>query len=323
MPIIHKSTFRRSRLLPNGHFETIYPALFRKVEGVDYERERFTLSDGDFVDLDWLDNGSRKLILLTHGLEGDSGRQYVKGMAKFFYDEKKWDVLAWNCRSCSGEMNRALRLYHHGEISDIGEVIAHTLQRKAYHTVVLAGFSMGGNISMKYLGIMGRNKPDPVRACIAFSSPTDLEAGAEVLDHPSNFIYRRRFLHFLKIKMEKKSEQYPGAVDLSRFKYIRHWRDFDEYFSAPLNRFRDAAEFYEVASAKNFMAGTVVPTLLVSALNDPILPPNCYPKDICEHHKMIYLEMPKHGGHVGFWRPGEKYAWSERRTAEFLETAGL
>ena len=319
MPLIQKSSYRRSRLLRNGHLETIYPAIFRKIEGVDYERERLTLSDGDFVDLDWLDNGSLNLILLTHGLEGNSGKQYVKGMAKFFYEEKKWDVLAWNCRSCSGEINRAQRMYHHGETGDIGEVIQHALRRKNYHTIVLAGFSMGGNISMKYLGVHGKNKPEPIRACIAFSSPTDLEAGAEVLDHPSNFIYRRRFLHYLKIKIEKKNEQHPGVLDLTNFKNIKTWRDFDEYFSAPLNQFQDAAEFYRMASAKNFMAGTVVPTLLVSAKNDPILPPACYPKNICERHEHIFLEMPKHGGHVGFWKPGEKYAWSERRAAAFLE----
>lgn len=319
MPLIHTSTYRRSPLLLNGHLETIYPALFRKIDDVHYERERLTLSDGDFVDLDWLDNGSRNLILLTHGLEGDSGRQYVKGMARFFYKEKKWDVLAWNCRSCSGEINRALRMYHHGEIGDIGEVIQHALHRKNYDAVVLAGFSMGGNISMKYLGVHGKDKPGPIRACIAFSSPTDLEAGALVLDHPSNFIYRRRFLHYLKIKIEQKNEQHPGVLDLSRFKNIKIWRDFDEYFSAPLNHFEDAAEFYRVASAKNFMAGTDVPTLLVSAQNDPILPPACYPKDICRQHDKIYLETPKHGGHVGFWRPGEKYAWSEKRAATFLE----
>lgn len=319
MPLIRQSTYRRSPLLRNGHLETIYPALFRKIEGADYERERLTLSDGDFVDLDWLDGDSRRLILLTHGLEGNSGKQYVKGMAKFFYREKKWDVLAWNCRSCSGEMNRARRLYHHGEIGDIGEVIGHALRRKNYHTVVLAGFSMGGNISMKYLGVQGRDKPEPIRACIAFSSPTDLEAGAEILNDRSNFIYRRRFLHYLKIKLVKKNEQYPGLLDLTRFKNIKTWRDFDDFFSAPLTNMEDAAAFYRMASAKNFMAGTDVPTLLVSAKNDPILPPQCYPKDVCERHPKLFLEMPEHGGHVGFWRPGDEYAWSERRAAAFLD----
>lgn len=318
MPILPSSTYRRSRLLVNGHLETIYPGVFRKVKNVDYERERLTLSDGDFVDLDWLENGSRNLLLLSHGLEGDSSRQYVAGMASYFY-KKKWDVLAWNCRSCSGEMNRKLRMYHHGEIGDIGEVIAHALKAKDYERIVLIGFSMGGNISMKYLGVNGKEIPDPVSACVAFSSPTDLKAGAEILDKPSNRLYFQRFLHYLKIKIEKKNEMFPGVVDLENFKKIKVWRDFDEYFTAPLIGLKNAAEFYQIGSAKNFMAGITIPTLLVNAVNDPILPPACFPTDICQAHEKIYLEMPEHGGHCGFWRPGQEHAWSERRAWGFVK----
>ena len=316
MPVIAKSTFRRSPFLFNGHIETIYPALFRKVTDVPYERERLILSDGDFVDLDWLDNGSRCLVLISHGLEGNSSRQYVAGMARFF-SNKKWDVLAWNCRSCSGEMNKASQLYHHGEIGDIGEVISHTLKTKNYEKIVLIGFSMGGNISMKYIGVHGKELPSAVKACVAFSSPTDLEAGANILDHSSNFIYKRRFLKNLKIKLEHKNEQYPGSINLSAFPTIKVWRDFDELYSAPMNKFANAAAFYKNASAKNFLAGITIPTLLVQAKNDPILPIECYPTDLCNKLEKVFLEIPKHGGHVGFWRPGEQFSWAERRAFEF------
>ncbi len=318
MPVLHLSTYRRSPLLRNGHIESIYPALFRKVNGFQYERERLELPDDDFVDLDWLDYSSLKLILLTHGLEGDSSRQYVRGMARLF-SEKKWDVLAWNCRSCSGEMNRRQRMYHHGEIGDIGEVIGHALNQKDYETIVMAGFSMGGNITMKYLGVHGKEVPPPIRAAVAFSSPTDLRAGAEMLDHRSNFVYRDRFMRYLKVKMEKKSAQYPGVVDLEKFKEIKVWRDFDEFFSAPLNGFSSADDFYEKASAKNFMPGIRIPTLLVQAKNDPILPAACYPIELCRAHPHVFLETPAHGGHCGFWRPGEQYAWSERRAWAFVQ----
>lgn len=319
MPLIDKSAYRRSPVLPNGHFETIYPALFRKVEQVPYERERIEMTDGDFIDLDWLDGSHRRLLLLTHGLEGSTDRHYMQGMARIFF-ENKWDVLAWNCRSCSGEINRSQRMYHHGEIGDISEVIQHALRTKDYETIVLVGFSMGGNINMKYLGVHGLEKPEPVCACVAFSSPTDIEAGAYVLDKPYNMIYRKRFLHHLKIKMVKKNEQYPGVLDLENFNKIKIWRDFDEFFSAPLNGFRDAAEFYQQASAKNFMPGIAVPVLLVQALNDPILPPECYPVNLCENHPHIFLEMPTHGGHVGFWQPGRKFAWSEERALQFVNS---
>ncbi len=317
MPVLHKSTFRRSPFLLNGHFESIYPALFRKVRDVNYRRERLTLSDGDFVDLDWLDNNSRHLAILTHGLEGDSSRQYVAGMARFF-SEKKWDALAWNCRSCSGEMNRKLRMYHHGEIGDIGEVINHALKVRDYKNIVLIGFSMGGNISMKYLGVHGKSIPPAIKACVSFSSPTDLEAGAEILDRPSNFIYKKRFLHYLKEKLEKKNDQFPGELNISNFNHIKIWRDFDEFYSAPMNGFENAEAFYRNASAKNFMPGITIPTLLVQAKNDPILPDACYPIEICKTMSNIFLEMPVHGGHVGFWRPGEFYSWSEKRAWEFV-----
>lgn len=316
MPLLPHSSYRRSPLLFNGHLESIYPAIFRET-AVPYERERLTLSDGDFVDLDWLDRGSRSLVLLTHGLEGDSSRQYVAGMANLF-SEKKWDVLAWNCRSCSGEMNRKLRLYHHGEIGDIGEVIAHALRTKDYERVALIGFSMGGNINLKYLGVHGKEVPGPISGCVAFSCPTDLKAGSEALDEPSNRIYKKRFLHYLRIKIEQKNEQFPGVVDLANFEKIKVWKDFDNYFSAPLIGVQDADEFYRIASARNFMPGITVPTLVVQALNDPILPPACFPKDICEASPLLFLELPRHGGHCGFWRPSEKVSWSERRAWEFL-----
>ena len=317
MPVFKNSTYRRSPFLFNGHLETIYPALFRKINDVKYERERLTLSDGDFVDLDWLDSRSRSLVLLSHGLEGNSSRQYLAGMVRMFSD-KKWDVLAWNCRSCSGEMNRQLRMYHHGEIGDIGEVIAHALKVKDYEKVVMVGFSMGANISMKYLGVLGKNVPPPISACVAFSAPTDLEAGALILDNPFNIIYKKRFLKNLRIKLEVKNEQFPGAIEIDKFDSIRAWRDFDELYSAPMNKFANAAEFYENASAKNFMAGITLPTLLVQALNDPILPAECYPVDLCSNLQNVFLEMPKHGGHVGFWRPGERYSWAEQRAFSFI-----
>ena len=318
MPVLNSSSYRPSPFFRNGHIETIYPALFRKINDVKYERERLTLSDGDFIDLDWLDNGSRNLIILTHGLEGSSDRQYIAGMARFFY-EKKWDALAWNCRSCSGEMNLKFRLYHHGEIGDIGEVIQYALQLKNYEKIILAGFSMGGNISMKYLGVNGKEIPPAIKGCVAFSSPTDIEAGADILDKASNYIYKNRFLKQLKKKLFIKNEQFPGRLDMGRFKEINKWRDFDEIYSAPLNGYADAAAFYEDASAKNFIPNITVPTLLVQAKNDPILPEECYPKDLCKKLENIFLEIPEHGGHVGFWKPGERYAWSERRAWEFVQ----
>lgn len=160
MPIIHSPYPGPPAYQYNGHLQTIIPSLTRKVTGIPYERERLVLTDGDFVDLDWIKAGKSRLVVLTHGLEGDSNRQYIRGTAKLFA-QHNYDVLAWNCRSCSGEMNQAFRLYNHGEIGDLGEVIDHALRTIGYQEVVLVGYSMGGNITLKYLGVHGNRLPMP------------------------------------------------------------------------------------------------------------------------------------------------------------------
>ena len=300
----------------NGHLQTIAPGVLRRVTGVQYTRERITTADGDFLDLDWIRNGHKRLAVLTHGLEGNSERQYIRGTAKLFA-QHGWDVLAWNCRSCSGEMNRAFRMYHHGDTEDIGAVIRHALTGGAYRTVVLVGYSMGANITMKYLGVSGAQAPAEIAAAAVFSAPCDLESGAEVLDRWDNAFYRRRFLRALAGKIRHKDAQYPGRLELDRLSAVRRWRDFDEWFSAPICGYRDAADFYRNASAKNFIDGIRVPTLLVNAANDPILTPECMPADIARRHAFFHFEQPPAGGHCGFMQPNDAFSWAERRALEF------
>ncbi len=316
MPLVPQSSYLHIPPLQwNGHLQTIIPALTRKVK-VPYERERLELSDGDFVDLDWLDKGSRRLVLLSHGLEGNSRRSYIQGTARFFAAQG-WDALAWNCRSCSGEMNRKLRLYNHGEIGDLGEVIRHALRTKDYECIVLVGFSMGGSITLKYLGVQGKELPAPVAKGIAFSTPCDLESSIRTLELPKNRFYKNRFFNKLRKKIELKARQFPGAIDLRGFSRIKSWRDFDELFSAPLNGFRNAKDFYRQASCVNFIAGIRVPALLVNALNDPILSPECSPVALAQNHPKLFLETPAKGGHVGFTLHRHDHSWMEYRAWEF------
>ena len=302
----------------NGHLQTIIPSLTRAVPGVTYERERLTLTDGDFVDLDWIDSGQKRLVILTHGLEGDSNRQYIRGTAKLFA-EHAYDVLAWNCRSCSGEMNRAFRLYNHGEIGDFGEVITHALRTKKYEHVMLIGYSMGGNITLKYLGVQGSQLPSAIKGGMAISAPTDLGASAVLLDRPSNRFYRNRFMKKLLVKISQKAALFPGRLDMNKLRLVKHWRDFDNFFSAPVNNYRDADDFYTQASAVNFMAGTTVPTLLLNAQNDPLLSTECSPTWLAETHKHIFLETPRTGGHVGFQIVRDPYTYAERRALWFAQ----
>ena len=321
MPVIDSAYAGPPRYQYSAHLQTIVPSLARRIRGITYQRERLTLTDGDFVDLDWLraaaDMPQRtRLVVLTHGLEGDSHRHYIKGTAKLFH-ENGFDVLAWNCRSCSGEMNRAFRLYNHGEIGDIGEVIARAQRTRPYEDIILVGYSMGGNISLKYAGVHGANLPTAVKKVIAISAPTDLKASASLLDLRSNSFYRNRFMEKLVLKIGQKAVLFPGRLDMTRLAQVRSWKDFDDFFSAPVNGYRDADDFYGQASAINFMPGLTVPTLLLNAQNDPLLSPECSPAWLAEQLPHFFLETPRLGGHVGFMRPGDVHTYAERRALAF------
>lgn len=320
MPLLERSAFPGAPFWQyNGHLQTLVPGILRRVEGIDYARERIETPDGDFLDLDWIINGNPRLLIITHGLEGNSTRQYVMGAAKLF-SQNGYDVLAWNCRSCSGEMNRAFRMYHHGDTDDISAIVNHALCAGRYHKVVMLGYSMGANITLKHLGTQGEKLPSAIKAAAVFSAPCDLRSGAEVLDRWDNAIYRRRFLKALAGKMHAKSVQYPGRIDVSMLPKVKRWRDFDEWFSAPVCGYRDADDFYTQASARHFIDGIRIPTLLANAANDPILTPECMPHEQARKHDFFHFEMPPEGGHCGFQTRGnDEYSWSERRSLEFCD----
>lgn len=322
MPLITESSYPGPPLLQRGgHLQSMIPGVFRRVKGVDYQRERIETADGDFLDLDWLrgSQAGNRLMIVTHGLESSSAASYCMGTAKLFR-QNGWDALAWNCRSCSGEMNRKFKMYHHGDTSDLAAVVQHAIDTGPYQTIVLVGFSMGGNISLKYVGTGGDQLPPQVKAAVAFSAPCDIRAGSDVLDRWDNWIYKARFMSYLTKKIHQKARQFPGRLDVSKLKLVKRWYDFDEYFSAPICGFASADEFHQQASAKNFVGGTRIPTLLVSALNDPILTPECFPVELAQEHPFFYLELSSGGGHCGFQtKGGGEFSWAEKRALGFVE----
>jgi uncharacterized protein len=317
MPLIEKSSFPGHPYRQfHKHLQTIVPA-FRKINDIKYQRERIETADGDFLDLDWISNGSKKLVILTHGLEGNSQRAYMRGMAKKFSGEG-WDVLAWNCRSCSGQINRALRLYNHGEIEDIGTVVEHAIRKNGYESVVLIGFSMGGNISLKYAGVNAGRLPKEVKTVVAFSAPLDMGSSTNLLKKWDNFLYKRLFVTGLTRKALIKAEMHPGQIDASKLLLLKDWGKLVEFFSVDINGYKSTEDFYFHGSAVNFIENIAIPSLIVQAQNDPMLSPECMPFALCKNHKFIYLETPKKGGHVGFQRRDIEGAfWSEARALEW------
>lgn len=290
--------------------------MFFKVEGVKFQRERIETSDGDFLDLDWISNSKNKLIILTHGLEGGSDRHYMKRPAKFF-SEKGWDVLAWNCRGCGGELNRLAKTYHHGFIDDLSLIIDHALS-KGYEEVVLIGYSMGGNITLKYLGVKSEFIDARIKAAVGFSVPCHLEDSSAEINRRKNRFYEKRFLRKLKKKIDQKVDQFPELrADWNR---IKDFSDFNHRFTMPIYGFETEQAFYDQARSDVFLPKIKVPTLLVNAQNDPMLGEKNYPYEFAEAAKNVWLETPKYGGHVGFTMRGKEYSWMEYRANEFIES---
>ncbi len=318
MPLIQSSSYRAPLFFRNGHLQTIYPTIGRKLSPALYQRERIITPDDDFLDLDWSRVGSRKLALLSHGLEGNTYRHYMIGMATRM-NRHGWDALAWNYRACSGEINRRLRMYHNGCIDDLDCVIQHALSTGLYDAVVLIGFSLGGNLTLMYLGSMGGNVDQRIHGSVAFSVPCDLKAGALELAKTKNCFYMKQFLVSLHRKIRLKMEQMPGIIHDDGYDRIKDFRGFDDRYTAPINGFKDAEDYWEKCSSKKFLSTIQIPTLIVNAVDDPFLADACYPIEQAMNSRYVFLEMPVHGGHVGFVQFNEEgNYWSENRAAEFL-----
>lgn len=319
MPVLPSPDFKAPLSQFSQHLQTIVPSLFRKVAFHYQERERLELPDGDFVDLDWhrIHKGNRKLIIITHGLEGDSHRHYVLGMASLF-SQNGYDALGWNCRSCSGEMNRLPRFYHHGDAGDLRYVIQHAIDQYAYEEIVLAGFSMGGSLSLRAVGEFPDRVPVAVKKVIGFSVPCDLLSSVKMLSEGFNTVYGSRFLRKLGIKIREKEKIFPELISSAGYEKIKHFVDFDNRYTAPLHGFTDAYDFYTKASVKPLLPNIKVPSLLVQAKNDSFLSAACYCEEEAENNPYLFLEMPEQGGHCGFMQRGSPYSWAELRALAFV-----
>ena len=317
MPILSSSYTQAPLFYLNGHFETIIPSIWRKIEGVSYEREKTDTPDGDFLNLDWSRVEGERLLIVSHGLEGDSQRHYARALVKLF-NQQGIDVLVWNNRSCGGELNLQPVLYHHGSSQDLDTVVQHVLSSTRYSELFLAGISMGGAQTLNYLGKKGENVPSILKKAAVYSTPVHLPSSAATLRRPINRFYNQKFLGKLKKKMEAKGKQYPGLIDLERLPDVRDFDEFDSHYTAKLYGFADAADFYEQASPHTHLKGIQVPTLILNAINDPLLGKECYPTEFAQSSTKIFLEMPKRGGHTGFTILGSEFNYAEKRLLEFL-----
>lgn len=303
-------------LYGNGHIQTIYPVLFRKITDVIYTRERITTHDNDFLDLDWSRLNSSRLAVISHGLEGNTTRNYVRGMVKAV-NQGGWDALAWNYRGCSGTPNTLLRSYHNGATDDLSSVINHAAATGRYKEIALIGFSLGGNLTLVHLG---RDQVNPlVSKAVTFSVPCDLEASAAVLARPANALYMKRFLIMLHQKIKDKIKIMPHAIDDTGYEKLKDFKAFDDRYTAPIHGFKSAEDYWQKCASKQFIPHIKLPCLIINAKNDPFLPKECFPVAEAGYNKHVTLQITGSGGHVGFieFNKAGLY-WSEKQAVAFL-----
>ncbi|WP_394748312.1 YheT family hydrolase [Spongiimicrobium salis] len=317
MPLI-PSPYNPPFLFKNGHFSTIYAGVFRKVEGIDQQRERIDLPDGDFLDLDWsyAQTKTDKVVLLIHGLEGNAQRPYITGSAKAF-NLNGYDVCAINLRSCSGSTNLLFRSYHSGATEDLIAVLHHILEKYAYTSLYLKGFSLGGNLVLKYLG-EGNAVPAMIKGAVAVSVPCDLHSSLIQLLMPKNLIYARRFKKHLLQKLRAKQILFPDQISDKDILKVKTLKDFDDIYTSKAHGFKDGLDYYTQCSSLQFLEHITVPTLILNAKNDSFLGPSCYPIEKAEKNPNLHLEIPLYGGHVGF-HVKNNASYTEKRAINFFE----
>ncbi|SFR37640.1 hypothetical protein SAMN04488073_0050 [Marinobacter gudaonensis] len=310
--------YRPPLWLRNGHVQSVWPTLFRKVPMAEPECEVLATPDDDELHLDWYRQGNDRLAIVSHGLEGHSQRPYVLGLARALLREG-WDVLAWNFRSCGGVMNLQPRFYHSGATGDLELVVNRALADR-YQALFLSGFSMGGNLTLLYLAEQGERVDSRICGAVGYSVPCDLAGSADMLALPSRKIYMQRFLRDLKAKMEKKAERFPDLIDVSGFDDIQRFHEFDDRYTAPLHGFESAREYWARCSALGRLRDIRVPALMVNASDDPFLSPACFPESRRQLGQYVRLEAPRWGGHVGFVEHARDGSyWSERRALAFVQ----
>ena len=298
------AVYRAPAWLPGGNLQTMWAARLSRRhpgEAPQYERERWTAPDGDFIDVDHLQRGAApaaRHLVLFHGLEGSSSSSYAMAFAAVAR-ERGWAYSVPHFRGCSGSLNLAPRAYHSGDHEEIGWILGRLRLRSASPLLVV-GISLGGNALLRWAETSGASAAPVAAAVAAVSAPIDLAAAGRAIDRGFNrLVYARMFLATMKPRALAKWQQYPGLFDRQRLAAARTLYDFDDVFTAPLHGYRDTPDYWARASAKPHLAEVRIPALVVNARNDPFVPAASLPRQ-SEVGRSVTLWQPAHGGHVGF-----------------------
>ncbi|MEE9275027.1 MAG: alpha/beta fold hydrolase [bacterium] len=318
-PAFHPAWF-----CPGPHLQSVWGYFFHRPPACPWRREHWETPDGDVLALDFLEppgreGGSLPTLLALHGLEGSSDSFYIRGLAAGAA-ARGWRTAALNFRSCGGAPNRLPRLYHSGETGDLEYVVCR-LSEGLEGPLLLAGFSLGGNVLLKWLGERGEGVPGHVLAAAAVSASFAPGACAAALDSPRGALYRRSFIHYLREKFREIGRRHPGVIDPEKVRRMRTFAELDRWFTAPLHGFADERDYYERASSLGDLPRIRVPTLLLSAADDPIVPSDVFPREAVAASPWLRGALLPTGGHIGFVEgrnPRAAGFWAEKRLLEFL-----
>lgn len=317
-----KSAFKPAWWLGNAHTQTLFASLFRSITLSNLRYERLTLPDDDFIDLVWLDEGlsaDAPLVVLLHGLGGGMSSVYLQAQM-LRYQQLGWRAVLMYFRGASEEPNRKLRFYHSGDTADLNYFLKHLVEQEPHTTKFAVGFSLGGNVLLKWLG---ENVAQPILAAtVAVSVPFMVNKVADRVNRGFSRVYQAYLLFRLRQYFYRKLKDNPNEKLRQTVKSCQSFWTFDDLVTAPLNGFKDAHDYYQSASCKPFLCKIDTPTLIIHAEDDPFMSPEVIPtNDELSPH--ITLELSEKGGHVGFvsgtipWRP--KY-WLDDRIPAFLNS---
>ena len=319
--------YRAPLWLRGGHLQTIYASALMPRARVAYRRERWDTPDGDFIDLDWVEQdrglriegrGEAPLVVLFHGLEGSSGSHYARALMAALGEHGMRGVVV-HFRGCSGEPNRLPRAYHSGDVQEIEWILRRLRAQNAGAPLFAVGVSLGGNALLKWLGETGASAMTVVDRAAAVSAPVNLMISGDALGTGFNLIYTRNFLMTLKRKALDKHALYPDLFDAARLRAASTLREFDDLVTAPLHGYRNTDDYWTRASSKPGLRDVRVPTLVLNARNDPFLPASALP-GAGEVSAAVTLEQPEQGGHVGFVTgPFPGTSWLPQRVLEFFD----
>lgn len=321
MEELERNPFVPARWLTNAHLQTAWSVYYRKRPDLEPRHEQWDTPDDDFLNLYFIDGEPDKPVaLLLHGLEGSVRSNYILGMMDSLR-ARGWGSVAFEHRTCGGSMNRAKRTYHSGDASDLHFVVKRLIAERPDIRIFIMGVSLGGNVTGRWLGMLGDAIPPQVKAASLICPPFDLTIAGPHLDGVLWGVYTKRFLKTLIPKAIEKAQQYPGVMQVEKIRASKTFFEYDTYATAALYGYRDAQDYWSCVSCGQYLPGVRRPTLLLASADDPFNPPQTLPRETADRSPFLHPQFTEKGGHVGFvygtWQNSRH--WAEEQTLRFFE----